>query len=554
MTLTTMGDTGWVNATGLPDAEILAGSREIAYQVSQWVTQTRSPGARGTLLERNRYVVPNNWFAQLHTARDAVANDDVVGGVAEVTEGLMFQGMKWESEEPDDADVFNQLAADLDLDGFMRTAYREVYTASQLIVATWWGWKNYTVRGRANPTAPPVVDPVTGVTKRAPKGPKRKRKYQVWCPVGLSILDAARVVPIAGTVWGNERLAWVGTQAEALVWDQVDQGLAMDPTMSELFLGRYHPTAEEEVELSALGVDTRFLFELNPARVWRHRLSTATYQKWPTIRLTGVFALLDLKAQLMESDRVNLVGASNYLLLIKKGTKEDPAYPEEITNLKENFGVVARLPVIFSDHRLAIEIITPKQDYVLTEGKYDTLDRRIMQRCLGALVPSGTRAETTTTINRMVARVLESRRHMLKRTLELHVAKAVVDHPLNVGVFADEPNLAFTPRNVQLDSDSQVVQSVMALRAQKELSRESTLEFFGFDQEVEAQRREYEDVSGLDDVFGTQVPFSSPALGNDGPVPPPQLTGAQGGRPRGGGNPSANAAKPETRNPTPRKG
>lgn len=64
----------------------------------------------------------------------------------------------------------------------------------------------------------------------------------------------------------------------------------------------------------------------------------------------------------------------------------------------------------------------------------------------------------------------------------------------------------------------------MSLRTQRELSRESTLEFFGFDQEVEAQRRLNEEESGMDNIFGSQVPFSSP-----------QMDGAQGGRPFGGG-------------------
>jgi hypothetical protein len=113
---------------------------------------------------------------------------------------------------------------------------------------------------------------------------------------------------------------------------------------------------------------------------------------------------------------------------------------------------------------------------------------------------------------------------MMKRELEKRLARATVDHARNEGKFEDEPNLAFVPRNVQLDSDSQIVQAVMSLRTQKEISRESVLEFFGFDQEVEAQRRLYEEESGLDKIFETQVPFSSP-----------QMNGQQGGRPFGGG-------------------
>ena len=123
---------------------------------------------------------------------------------------------------------------------------------------------------------------------------------------------------------------------------------------------------------------------------------------------------------------------------------------------------------------------------------------------------------------------------MMKRALEKHIARAVVEHPDNEGKFEDEPNLAFTPRNVQLDTDAEIAQAIMALRTQKELSRESTLEYFGFDQATEAQRREFEEESGFDDIFQTQVPFSAggrrPARGPAGSEAP-QVSGARGGRP-----------------------
>ena len=210
--------------------------------------------------------------------------------------------------------------------------------------------------------------------------------------------------------------------------------------------------------------------------------------------------------------------------------------------------------MIISDHRLNIEIITPRQDLVLQADKYDTLDRRILSRILGSLtVSNNQRADSTLAVSRGIARLLENRRHMLKRTLEAHVARAVVDHPAN-DFFQSEPNLAFTPRNVQLDSDNQIVQAVLALRTQKELSRKSLLEYFGFDQEVEAQRREIEEKE-YDPIFKTVVPFSSPALSGSDPAEAvaPQVTGAQGGRPLGGGEPSQNATSPQPRNRTPQR-
>jgi hypothetical protein len=498
----------FVNLSGLPDVAVQSSMREVASQITRWVTDQRGgDSGRSSLFDRSAYQVPDNPYNQMRSAQQAMENDDVVAGAAEVTEGLIFQGLHWESEEPDEADIFNQMSATLDLDAYVRMAYRELFAVSQVVTASWWGWKEYTVRGRTNPSELPLerkTDPATGVESfeeprdpktlrpaKKPKGVKRKKKYRVWAPVALTVLDSAKVVPVGNLMWGAERLAWQASKAEL---DAFDSGT--DLTMDTLFLGRY-PVAQnsaEEKELLKLGVDPTKLLELNPTYVWRHSVTKPSYHRFPAIRLKSIFRLLDLKQQLMEADRVSLIGAANYILLIKKGTEKDPAYPEELSNLRENFATVAKLPVIISDHRLEIEIITPTQDYTLQTEKYDVIDRRILNRLLGAVSigGSGQRNESGLTITRGIARQLETRRHMLKRALELHVAKAVCEHPLNGSMFDDEPNLTFTTRNVQLDSDAQIVQAVMALRTQNELSRESILEYFGFDQAVEAQRREFE--------------------------------------------------------------
>ncbi len=527
-----------MNATDLPDKDILTNTRQIAAQLTEWITSTQSRGRRtGGFLDRNAYAVPTNPLQQMALARQAVTDDDIVSGTADVTEGLVWQGVKWEGENADDVDVYNQVAADLNLDGFLRAAYREVFTCSQVVVASWWEQKTYTVRGHVAPEKPPppAPDPLTGVVpppEMPKRGRPRRKKYSVYVPTQLTILDSLRVVPVGNRLWGGDRLAWHGTAEEMQIWDSgLTSPSTLDPTMAQLILGRYTPSREEAIELGELGIDPKNLLELNPVRVWRHTLTRPSYSRWADVRLKSVFSLLDLKRQLREADRVSLVGAANYILLVKKGTKDNPAYQAEIDNLKENFAVMAKLPVIVSDHRLEIEIITPAVDTTLDQSKYNVLDQRILARLLGSFfVGNNQNKDSTVTFARMVARLLESRRHMLKRTVEEHIARSIKE--LNPDAFEVEPNLAFTPRQVQLDSDAQITQMVMALRAQKELSRESVLEFAGFDQAVEADRRVYEAESGLDDIFQTAVPFNSPA--NNG-TNPTALPGQQGGRPAGGG-------------------
>jgi hypothetical protein len=515
-----------INASGLPDAaiehEVGRLQSQIGRELGRWVDDMRAASRRSSIFDRAGYAAPDNVYSQMHIARRAVETDDIVSGVADVTEALALQGIQWESSNPDITDVFNQISQRLNLDQVMRTWHREEFTYSQAIIGVWWDQQQFTVRGETK------------------AGVKRRKTYDLYCPTGITFLDPLKVVPVGTTIFGADRLAWQATDGEIKAVEAMASGALIDPVMSRFFLAPYIPDRSEAERLADLGVDPRRLIELNPVNVFRHTATKPDYQRFADVRLKSAFALLDLKQQLMEADRVNLVGAANYILLVRKGTKDDPASQEEVDNLQDNFKVVAKIPVIISDHRLEIDIITPAQDYVLNADKYDTLDRRILGRCLGALTvaSSGQRNETSLTVARGVARMLESRRHMMKRTMEDRIARAIVKHPQNADQFQgdEEPNMAFTPRNVQLDADSQVVQAVMALRTQKELSRESILEYFGFDQSVEAQRREYEEESGLDDTFGTVVPFS--AQGADTPNGAPKassVSGAEGGRPSGGG-------------------
>lgn len=564
---TTEQGTQWMNATGLPDQMVSAEVDRIGRELSSWVETTRARAAhqKSSLFDRTAYEAPDNPYVQMAVARRAVTNDDVVSGVADVTESLAFQGIQWESEEADEADVFNQISRDINLDQVVRTWWRELYTYSQAVMGVWWGHKEYTVRGHAPPKEEPLVkipgdplmgtrdtfeeprDPETNRPLKPKRGPKRKRKFKVWTPTAITFLDPTKVVPIGSGMFGEDRLAWHATREEFDAFTRVLDGVRFDPIMERFFLGPYRPTRDEADNLNSMGIDPNRLIELNPDNVFRHTITMPDYRRHPDIRLKSTFALLDLKAQLMEADRVQLVGAANYILLIKKGEKDDPGTPQEMRNLRDNFKVIAKLPVIVSDHRLNIEIITPDQNWVLEAAKYDTLDRRILNRCFGSLTisSSGQRNESTLTVARGVARLLESRRLMMKRVLEKELARAIVEHPENKDQFEDEPNVAFVPRNVQLDSDSQVVQAVMNLRQQKELSRESILEYFGFDQAVEAERRIFEEESGLDAIFGTSVPFDSPLNQMGGGAPP---FGA-GGRPPGGGQPPQSvqgSVKPRT--------
>jgi len=508
------------NAGSADVPNIDKGMRQMAYQLQSWVNNMRAVTGQSGLFDRGKYVSNDIVYNQMLTAR---------------TEGMAFQGLKWESPDWDTTDLFNQMAAEQDLDSLIRKMWREEFTYGQAVCAFWWDEGEFVVRGSTE------------------KGNKKKRRVKVWYPRAVTLLDAVKVVPVGLLAFGQERLAWKATRQESIAYSAIVNGDLQDELMERFYTGQYIPRDGDELqELTSLQIDVSQLLLLDDRYVARHCTTKPDYERFPDVRLKSVFRLLDMKQQLLESDRVALIGAANYILLVKKGDKDSPAYPEEIANLKENYSTLAKLPVIFSDHRLNIEIITPKTDHTLDPDKYMVLDNRIAARLLNMLnsagAQSGQRTDNTLTMSRTTARSMEGNRHMIRRFLEKQIGKAVVEHPKNAGIFTEgAPALAFTPPNIQLDADAGTVQVLLQARTTGDLSRESFLEYFGFDQEVEAMRVALE-ATRYDNIFKTRVPFDSPS-NNDarsggasepatgtGVAPSAQApAGARGGRPAGGG-------------------
>jgi hypothetical protein len=451
--------------------------RKLSRELSRWADNMRAATGRGSMFDRGAFTPPSNVYDEMRVARTALDVDDIVSGVADITEAFAFQGSKWESTNSDEADVFNQWAGKINMDAVLRRMWREEYCVSQVVVAARWDWHEFTVRGHTtgneegDPTDPAdnpdlvapeelvtqPVDKFTGKRPEKPKAKKRKRrkKYRLWMPSQLTVLDSTKVVPVGFSPLGPEKLAWCASAAEIGHWQDVADGRIVDLDMSTFYLGRYIPPADEERRLARMGVPTDRLLLMNPDYVWRHTLTKGDYEAFPQIRMKSIFGHLDLKRQLMNADRASLIGAANYILLVRKGTDNRPAQQEEIDNLRDQYNFIAKMPVIISDHRLEIDIIAPKIDLTLQNDKYDVLDTRILMRLMGTLSlgARGQRNETNITLSHAVARMMENRRHMMKRSIERELAKRIVEHPNNKKpdlsqMIEDEPNLVFMPRNV----------------------------------------------------------------------------------------------------------
>lgn len=493
--------------------------------VASWAEDTHSRGARRdrTIFDRNKFVTPGKIFEQMAMAEDAM-DDDVVGGVYDTSEAMAFNKMAMQCSDPDQRDIWNQIAADLNFDEYLRILWRELFKVSQYYGVMWWGTKSYRVRGKGDQR-------------------RRRKEFNLRVPIGLGVLDPTRVVPVAFDVFGNHSLAWIADEDEFATISKVKDRVLDDSLVQQLFLGPYTPPASEKQKLSSEDINVDRLFLLNPDYTWNGHLTKASYERWARVRTKSIFPLLDMKHQLREMDRAFLLGGINFIVLVKKGTDEHPVQKaSEVTMVAEQMRAQAKSSVIVSDHRLEIEIITPDLEGILNTEKWATLDDRIRLRLWGSIAPPGQtgNTESQVTLAKVVSLGISNRRHMLRRDIEANICEPIRER--NEEQLTEPVSLEYAPRRIDLLFDPQVATIFQEIRDRGDLSRETILDEFGFDLNLERQRREEEKDNGDDDTFQpVNVPFDSPTKTTPGG------SGRQGGRPPGTPQPKT-AGQPDGSN------
>lgn len=518
---------------------------ELAAAMNTWLNQMTSPSiAGGSLFFRNRYTMTENVYDQMLQAADAVEYDEILGSVCDATEALAFTEVSFEMVDQDEEDIWQQIAQDIRLTSRMREMWREVFKVSQVYVGVDWQQKIYKVRTKQipmgdlesdTPQSQPGAEDLhpSGVPNPGPKKRARRKQYAVTVPGNLTIIDPTKVLPVGQLVFGQERFAYLATKEEDDSFTAVFQGQRDDPVVMKMFDGPYNPTPQELSYLTEAhrGPANRvYMWLFKKESLFRHSLSKAQYERFAAIRLKSALPVLDMKAHLRASDRAALIGATNFIIVLKRGSDKYPARPGEIEQLREQARVVARMPILVGDHRLSVEIVTPQTETVLDANRYNLLDERLIMRALHTFRFGGRHAGASSdapTTDEQIARGIESRRNEMADTIEDKLVRLTVEK--NQGVLTETPEIAFHPKRVVVSYDSKIMQLVMQVRNGGDISRETLLEEFGFDQEVEYVRRKRE--KGVDDVFQSSVPFSSPESN-------PFATGTAGGRPIGGGGPA----------------
>jgi hypothetical protein len=292
------------------------------------------------------------------------------------------------------------------------------------------------------------------------------------------------------------------------------------------------------------------------AAAWRPR-------RHPLVRaIKSIGRSLDAEAVCIKTDRDDglfltegmvVTHNTNFIVIITKGSDELPARPEEIANLQTMVKTVARVPILIGDHRLHVEIVTPKVDNTLRAERHNTIDSRITARLYQMFMlgnyAAGAGGDDSVKLVKVIARGMESRRHMIRRSLERNIFRPMFEGNEQL---TSMPKLQFHPRSIALDFDAAWASFLFDLRQANELSRETILSQFDLSQELEAELRKREKEQ-YDDIFRTQVPFSSPnpalppqpGTSPENPPPPPPPSPEPppdklprdngGGRRRGGG-------------------
>lgn len=579
----------YINESGIRDEELedyfegkrgRHARREIASVIEKWSQSLSNSSNRVSLdvFNRHRWEGANHIHAVMSQCAWAVENDDILSTLADVVEGLMWQKCHFELFDDDQQDMWNQWAGDVNLDECLRQMGREIFKVSQFYVGLWWEQKVYEVQDNSieesvkefererdrmeyeekvklreefiamNSKMEGYVEPAE-VPEPDNTGPgrgnrKRRKKFPVTVPTQMTIFDPTKVLPVGTTMFGRERFAYIAERGEDEVFNRVLTGEIVDDTILRLIESKYEPTGADKAVCADLGVDYNRLWLFKKDAVFRHSMTRAHYERHAPVRLKSALPILEMKDHLRASDRAALIGNTNFIVVITKGTDKLPAKPAEISNLQEQARVIARLPVLVGDHRLNVEIVSPPIDHTVAQSRWEVLDSRLVFKALNTYAPvvqGGNSSGTgVSEMSRVVAKGLENRRHMILRAIERDVFKLILDK--NQGVIDEMPSLAFTPKRITLDVSADIIGQILKLRDRGDISRETTLEELDFDQDVEVLRRAQERVL-YDKVFESSTPHSSPDANPYAATQPP-APGQPGGNVGPKGQPRTEGGRP----------
>lgn len=500
------GTTGVVvdNRSGLPDGQVLTAIRD------QWVElaglqfgqptsfQMYSTTPQGSMLARTPFRTPSSVIEEIKLARDVADTDDDIGAViGEMIAIALGDGVVNQHKDEKTLEFFNIMMGPtttaMDLETVLAEMYREYLIAGSITTVTVFARQRLQYFPLKSDT--PV-------------------QAQLQVP-NVGILPAENIRVISNDVMRQGVLAFHPQEQSLREWleeflnPNTSPGrkamMAMqEPVAAALFVGRIQIPYTDGDPMSR-GMT---LYFLNPRMVFR---STAPKGAMPYPRpfLTRNFALLEAKRLLNIMDYALLQGGTNYIVVAKKGTDQLPAQQPEIDNLMEQVRHASRSGVMVGDHRLSIEIITPKLEELLNPNKRKLVGRKLKMGLMRQTeeVPGDTGTQGATNEMELTARVISSDRRKLIR----HAQASFYDETAtrNRSTFSQGAPSIWAPKII-LSNVAVFWQNLLQARDRGDIPRRWVVEALGYDYEAALAERERELARGDDDILTPgAVPFSA---------------------------------------------
>lgn len=485
---------------------------------SSFQLYSTNPG--GSMLSRSPFRVPLNIIEEIKLARQVAEQDDDISAVIGAAVNIAFgDGMQNQHQDEETVALFNKIcgpvsAGGLNMDRVLKEMYREYLIASSFTTISLF------TRTRYNYFLP---------------GSPGRKQAQLSTPM-MGVIPAENIRVLSNDIFGNGDLAYEPTDVGLREWldeffaettspGRKNQLAQAEPILAAIFIGKVTvPWSDTDMFSSG-----KTLFTLNPRMVHRTTMAKGA-TAYPRPLLTANFALLEAKRLLNIMDYALLQGGTNYIVVARQGSDNLPAQQPEIDNLIEQVRTASRTGVLVGDHRLDIEIITPKLDELLSTPKRKLLGRKLamgLLRIPEQVTPDPGAAGAAQELE-FTARTITSDRRDIKRHVEGNVYEEAVSR--NPSTFTRGGASIWFPKII-LSGVKDFYSSVLQARDRGDIPRRYAVEVLGFDYEAGLAEREREKKRGDDDIL---TPGFVPNAGTQDQGRPPGSS-SDNGRP---GNPA----------------
>ncbi|GAC1530013.1 MAG: hypothetical protein NVS3B1_22130 [Marmoricola sp.] len=540
------------NQSGLPDGAVIPAMESYFENTASFGwnnTNTRymSYQAQGSMLGRAQvYRPPSNVIEEIIFCRDLAERDDDVGTAIDAIVSSAYQsGYQNQHEDEQVQHTFDQLTEDNQLRRVFKEMHREWLISGQVNTASLFVRGSYDIR---------------------PEGVARVLTRNVATPL-IGVLPAEKIRVIGDDTFFKGDLAyapddelahWLREFFAASTSAARKRVMALQyPVRAAMFTSEV-PVSYNDTDLFTTGMT---LYRLNPDIVHRTTMAKGEW-KYPRPPLTRNLPLLEAKRLLNVMDFALLQGATNYIVVVKKGSDQRPALPQELTNLQGVVQRAARSGVLVGDHRLQVDIVQPDLAELLNPAKRRMIGRKLALALLR--VPEFGSDETGQSVQAFIelfqASVTSDRADLIDH-VHRNIWQPTMKRNSRVFQRSDRPSI-WMPKIV-LQGQQFFNDYLLKLYDRGDLPRKFMVEYGGFDYAAVKAQKKLEQDNNHDEIFmPPPVPFTAPNQQNSPNADPndPYKYGKPGGapdngtgRPRGSGpNNGAPGASPSPASPAAR--